>query len=67
MYLMNQKESFDSDTCIIMLDIAENDQKFSHFIGITANLAFTQLLLLQRCIQCPSRAAIWFYIKRFKT
>ena len=46
MYLMNQKESFDSDTGIIMLDIAENDQKFSHFIGITANLAFTQLLLL---------------------
>ena len=26
MYLMNQKESRDSDTCIIMLDFAENYQ-----------------------------------------
>ena len=26
MYLMNQKESLDSDTCIIMLDFAENYQ-----------------------------------------
>ena len=34
MYLMNQKQSLDSDTCIIMLDFAEN---------ILA--AFTQLLL----------------------
>ena len=25
-YLMNQKESPDSDTCIVMLDFAENDQ-----------------------------------------
>ena len=26
MYLMNQKERHDSDTCILMLDFAENDQ-----------------------------------------
>ena len=58
MYLMNQKQSIDSGTCIIMLDFAENilamsekirmfyKMKLSCFIGITANnAAFTQLLL----------------------
>ena len=50
-YLMNQKQSLDSDLCIIMLDCAENDRyvlqgDISHFITTTANAAFTQPMLL---------------------
>ena len=48
---MNQNERLDSDICIIMLDFAENDQytlqdEIQSFHGMTANAAFTQLLLL---------------------
>ena len=34
MYLMNQKQSLDSDTCIIMLDFAENILAMSEKINV---------------------------------
>ena len=50
---MNQKDIFYTDTCIIMLDFAEND----HFVlqGVIQSFHWnksqcTQLLLLQVCV-----------------
>ena len=70
---MNQKDIFYTDTCIIMLDFAEND----HFVlqGVIQSFHWNKsqcsihsaVIITSMCNKCPSRKVIWFYIRRFKT